>query len=182
MENNSAHKRLSIQKSKYMFLQQALERSGFSSNQDLGQDELRLFLNNSSSSGYFDSILCNKLFKFININENESSTISIPEFIKGFLIFESDIKRKGEIYRIKLIKEQEIYNNILNQCLIYKNEKLNEEGFCEDAKIYGEITDIDIKQKLKGINEIVIIVIFNNEREELHFKLGDNSGNYKKSF
>ena len=182
MENNSAHKRLSIQKSKYMFLQQALERSGFSSNQDLGQDELRLFLNNSSSSGYFDSILCNKLFKFININENESSTISIPEFIKGFLIFESDIKRKGEIYRIKLIKEQEIYNNILNQCLIYKNEKLNKEGFCENAKIYGEITDIDIKQKLKGINEIVIIVIFNNEREELHFKLGDNSGNYKKSF
>lgn len=182
MENNNKNKRLSIQKSKYNMLQHTLKRSGFSSNQNLDQDELRLFLNNSSSSGYFDSILCNKLFKFININENESSTISIPEFIKGFLIFENDIKRKGEIYRIKLIKEQEIYKNILNQCLIYKKEKLNEEGFCENAKIYGEITDIDIKQKLKGINEIVIKVIFNNEIEELHFKLGDNSDNYKKSF
>ena len=176
------HKYLNNQKFKYNSLLHALDNYGFTSNQSIDQDELRLFLNNKSPSGYFDSILCEQLFKFIKINENENSSISIPEFIKGFLLFEKDLKRKGEIYQIKLIKEKEIYNNILKQCIIYKKEKLNKEGFCENAKISGEITDIDIQHKLKGIKEIVIIVIFNNMKEELHFKIGEENNNIKKSF
>ena len=176
------HKFLNNEKFKYNSLLHALDNYGFTSNQNIDQDELRLFLNNKSPSGYFDSILCEKLFKFIKINENENSSISIPEFIKGFLLFEKDLKRKGEIYQIKLIKEKEIYNDILKQCIVYKTEKLNEEGFCENAKISGEITDIDIQHKLKGIKEIVIIVIFNNMREELHFKIGEENSNIKKSF
>ena len=179
---NNNHKYLNNQKFKYNSLLHAFDNYGFSSNQSIDQDELRLFLNNKSPSGYFDSILCDKLFKFIKINEKENSSISITEFIQGFLLFEKDLKRKGEIYQIKLIKEKEIYNNILKQCIIYKNEKLNEEGFCENAKISGEITDIDIQHKLKGIKEIVIIVIFNNMREELHFKIGEENDNIKKSF
>ena len=182
MDVNKNLKLVNKQKIKYNSLLHAFDNYGFQPNQKIDQDELRLFLNNKSSSGYFDSILCTKLFQFLNINENQNSSISIPDFIKGFLLFEKDIKRKGEIYRIKLIKEQEAYNNILKQCIIYKMEKLNKEGFCENAKISGEITDIDIKHKLKGIKEIVIIVVFNNMKEELHFKIGEDNNNFKKTF
>ena len=85
-------KYLNNQKFKYNSLLHALDNYGFTSNQSIDQDELRLFLNNKSPSGYFDSILCEQLFKFIKINENENSSISIPEFIKGFLLFEKDLK------------------------------------------------------------------------------------------
>jgi len=70
----------------------------------------------------------------------------------------------------------------LKQCELYKSEKLNAEGFCKNAKIYGKITDINNQKKLEGIKEIIILVIFNNKKEELHFKIGDDANNIKKSF
>ena len=36
----------------------------------------------------------------------------------------------------------------------YKAKKLNTEGIYENAKVYWEITNIDIKRKLKEISEI----------------------------
>ena len=36
--------------------------------------------------------------------------------------------------------------------------------FAKNAKIFGEITDIDIKRKLEGIKEIIIIVIYNEKK------------------
>ena len=169
-----------MQRIKYTSLMNAFENLGLTPSQSLDQNEYRLFLNNQSSSGYFDSTLCDKFFRFLNFNEK--SVIPIPEFIQGFLLFEQKIKREAESSRIKLAKEQQIYNKILKQCIIHKYEKLNEEGFCEDAKIYGEIKDIDIRHKLEGIREIIIIVIFNNKKEELHFEIGDGATNIKKSF
>ena len=74
-------------------------------------------------------------------------------------------------------REQEIYANLVEQCRRYKSEKLNSEGLCENAKVYGEITDIDIKRKLEGIKEIIIKVIYNDKFEELHFKIGDINSN-----
>ena len=91
---------------------------------------------------------------------NENDTIPVSEFIQGFLLFEEDIKKSYQSTRIKLAKEQQIYNKILRQCVIHKSEVLNEEGFAENAKIYGEIKDIDIRHKLKGIKEIVIFGYF----------------------
>ena len=38
----------------------------------------------------------------------------------------------------------------------------------ENEKIYGEITDIDLKRRLEGIKEIIIIVIYNDKSEKLH--------------
>ena len=169
-----------IQRIKYSSLIKAFQNFGFQLSKRLSQNEIRLFLNGNSSSGYFDPNLCTKLFHFLNFNEN--STISIPEFIQGFLAFENSIKRNEETSRIKLAREREIYNNILKQCIAYQSEELNSEGFCKNAKIYGEITDIDIKQKLKGIKEIIICVIFNDKKEELHFQIGGENTNMKKTF
>ena len=168
-----------IQNAKFNSLLHSFEDLGYKSSTRIGPKEFRLFLNKRTSSGNFDNLLCDKLFEILNIND--MSPISIEEFVEGFLIFEEEVARNAESFRIKFLKEQEIYNKILKQCEIYRRENLNAEGFCKNAKISGEITDINIKKKLEGLKEIIIIVIFNKEKEELRFKIGGEA-NYKKSF
>ena len=156
--------------------------SGYKSSNRIGQIELLQFLSKRSGSGRFDQTLSEKLFQVLNLDS--MSTITVEDFINGFIQFEEDIRRNAEIFNINLNKEQEIYNNLVEQCRKYKMEKLNSEGMCENAKVYGEITDIDIKKKLEGIKEIMIKVIYNDKSEELHFKMGDVNSNelLKKSF
>ena len=169
-----------IQKVKFSSLIRAFEDFGYNSSTRVGQNEFRLFLNKKSSSGFFDNLLCDKLFEIISLDNK--STLSIQEFVEGFLIFEEQVARNAESFRIKFLKEQEIYNKILKQCELYRAQNLNAEGFCKNAKISGEITDIDIKKKLDGLKEIIILVIFNDKKEELHFKIGGEATNIKKSF
>ena len=148
---------------------------GYKSSNRIGQTELLQFLNKRTNYGIFDTILAEKLFQVLNLDH--MSTMFVEDFINGFLQFEEDIRRNAEIFNIKLNQEQEIYNKLVEQCRRYKTEKLNAEGLCENAKVYGEITDIDVKRKLEGIKEIIIKVVYNDKSEELHFKIGDiNSG------
>ena len=121
---------------------------GYKVSTRIGQNEFRIFLNKKSKSGRFDPLLTDKLFEVLNLDE--MSTLSIEDFITGFVQFDEEIKKNAELFKIKLAQEQEIYDKILKQCRLYQSEKLNAEGFCENAKIFGEITDIDIKQKLEG--------------------------------
>ena len=169
-----------IRKAKYSSLKKAFQNLGYNISNEVDQKELLLFLNKRTSSGNFDPILGKKLFQVLNIGKK--TKIPINQFIEGFLIFDNELTRNAEAFKIKFVKEKEIYNKILKQCELYKSEKLNKEGFCKNAKIYGKITDIDIKKKLHGIKEIIILVIFNNKQEELRFKIGDDSSNLKKSF
>ena len=169
-----------IQNIKFSSLLHAFEDLGYKSSISLGQNEYRLFLNKKSSSGIFDNLLCNKLFEILSLDNK--STLSIKEFVEGFLLFEEEVARNAESFRIKFLKEKEIYNKILKQCEIYKRENLNAEGFCKNAKISGEITDIDIRKKLEGLKEIIIIVIFNEKKEQLRFKIGGEASNIKKTF
>ena len=172
---------LNIKKAKFNSLIHAFRNFGYDISTKVGRNEIRLFFNKRASSGHFDNILSDKLFQVLNIGEE--TKIEISSFIEGFLIFDEEITRNAESFKIKLAKEKGIYNKILKQCELYKSEKLNEEGFCKNAKIYGKITDIDISKKLKGIKEILLLVIFNDKKEELHFKIGDDeSANLKKSF
>ena len=144
---------------------------GYKSSNRIGQTELLQFLNKRTNYGLFDTVLAEKLFQVLNLDH--MSTMFVEDFINGFLQFEEDIRRNAEIFNIKLNQEQEIYNKLVEQCRRYKSEKLNAEGLCENAKVYGEITDIDIKRKLEGIKEIIIKVVYNDKSEELHFKIGD---------
>ena len=173
---------IEIKSIKLNALKNVFNKLGYEISIRLGQNEFRLFLNKQSKTGRFEPILTEKLFEVLELNEK--STITIEEFIIGFLEFEEEIQKNAELFKIKLAQEQEIYDKIVKQYKIYQSEKLNAEGFCNNAKIYGEITDIDIKKKLEGIKEIIIIVIYNEKREELHFKIGDKNSNemLKKSF
>ena len=164
-----------IKKAKINSLVMAFTNSGYKSSNRIGQMELLQFLSKLTSSGNFDHLLADKLFQVLNLDH--MSTMSVEDFINGYLQFEEDLRRNAEIFNIKLNQEQEIYANLVEQCRRYKSEKLNSEGLCENAKVYGEITDIDIRRKLEGIKEIIIKIIYNEEFEELHFKMGDPNNN-----
>ena len=164
-----------IKKVKIDSLVMGFTSDGYKSNNKIGQNELLQFLNKRTSNNLFDNALSDKLFQILSLDNK--STISVEEFINGFLQFEEDIRRNAEMINMKLNQEEEIYANLSEQCRRYKTEKLNEEGLCENAKVYGEITDIDIKRKLEGIKEIILKVIYNEESEELHFRIGDINSN-----
>ena len=164
-----------IRKAKIDSLVNGFTNLGYKPTNRIGQTELLQFLNKRSSNGRFNHILSEKLFQVLNLDP--MSTMFVEDFINGYLQFEDDIRRNAELFNIKLNQEQEIYANLAEQCRRYKSEKLNAEGMCENAKVYGEITDIDIKRKLEGIKEIIIKVVYNEKSEELHFKMGDENSN-----
>ena len=166
---------IEIQRAKIKTLSSGFNELGYKTSTKIGQNELSEFLNRRSKTGQFDRILTEKLFQFLDLDKK--SSIVIDEFITSFLDFEEELRKNAEIFNTKFIQEQEIYSNILKQCRAYQSEKLNSEGLCENAKIYGEITDIDIRRKLEGIKEIIIIIIYNEKKEELHFKIGDLNSN-----
>ena len=168
-----------IKKAKIDSLIDGFTRVGYQSSNRIGQTELILFLNKRTSSGRFDHILAEKLFQVLNLDH--MSTMFVEDFINGYLQFEEDIRRNAEIFNLKLNQEKEIYAKLAEQCRRYKEEQLNAEGLCENAKVYGEITDIDIKKKLEGIKEIIIKVIYNDKSEELHFKIGDSNSDEMKN-
>jgi hypothetical protein len=153
----------------------SFSNSGYKSNNKLGQADVLEYLTRRTSSGFFDPGLAEKLFQVLSLDDN--SSISVEEFINGFLQFDEDLRKNAELLRAKLSQEQEIYSNLVEQCKLYKSEKLNSEGMCENAKVWGEITEIDVKRKLEGIKEIIIKVIYNDKSEELHFKIGDSRTN-----
>ena len=163
-----------IKKAKINSLVTSFCSSGYKLNSKIGQPDLLQFLIKRTSSGFLDPGLSDKLFEVLNFDEN--SMISIEDFINGFLLFDEDLVKNAESLKLRLNQEQQLYQNLVEQCKLYKTEKLNEEGLCENAKVSGEITDVDIQKKLEGIKEIIIKVIYNNENEELHFKIGDNQG------
>ena len=163
-----------IKKAKINSLVTSFCSSGYKLNSKIGQPDLLQFLIKRTSSGFLDPGLSDKLFEVLNFDEN--SMISIEDFINVFLLFDEDLVKNAESLKLRLNQEQQLYQNLVEQCKLYKTEKLNEEGLCENAKVSGEITDVDIQKKLEGIKEIIIKVIYNNESEELHFKIGDNQG------
>ena len=167
-----------LKRAKMDSLIDAFSKFGYKPNDRINQNELLRFLNSRTSTGSFDPILSEKLLQILNLDA--MSSISVSDFINEYLQFEEEIKRNAELFNKNLNQEQENHSNLLEEFHKYKTEKLNSEGMSENAKIFGEITDIDIKKKLEGIKEIIIKIIYNKESKEIHFKIGDiHSSNLK---
>ena len=158
-------------------LMNAFEDLGWDNQKDLTQDEIRYFLNGRSKEGQFDPTLAQKLFSILDVNDQ--NRITGEEFIKGYLQFEADLKKNNDEFNRKFIQEQNNFNNLEEQCRLYKSEKLSPEGFCENAKITVEITDVVIQKEIEGINSIIIKVMYNDEIEEKKLLINDvnNSNN-----
>ena len=153
---------------------------GINQNNNIGQSEIIRFLNSKSRGGYTDPLIGKKLFQVLNITQ--MSKITVQEFVNGFLQFEEEVKNNANIFEHKLAQEREIFFKLDEQCKKYKNEQLNSEGLCENSLISCEITDIDIKQKLEGIKEIILKIIYNEKIEEIKFEIGGENIIQNKKF
>ena len=151
------------------------EELGWDNLKDLSQNEILLFLNKHSKQGQFDQTLAQKLFQILDVdNQNQ---ITVEEFIKGYLQFEADLKKNNDEFNKRYMQEQNNYNNLEEQCRLYKSEKLSPEGFCENAKITVEITDVDVQKETEGINSIIIKVIYNEKTVEKKLSINKKNNN-----
>ena len=82
-------------------LMTAFEEIGWDYQKDLTQNEILLFLNKRSKQGQFDQTLAQKLFKILDVdNQNQ---ITVEEFIKGYLQFEADLKKNNEQFNKRFL-------------------------------------------------------------------------------
>ena len=149
----------------------SFSEAGFEHDAKISHADLIKHLNTRAKSGKFSKIISEKLFQVLSLDA--SSSIQVEDFISGFLQFEEDIKTQADALNVKLAKEKEAYNKFIED---FKRKS----ELCEDAKVSGEITDIDIQRDIKGIKELIIKVVFNDKVEEFHFKLGDKEGEMEK--
>ena len=119
---------------------------GYDKTNKISQNEILLFLDLHSQDKKFDPILTEKLLN--NININPSKIISIEEFIQKFLKFDEYIRKETKKMFPQYMNKKEKYKNILDNCEKYKFEKTNEEGFSDNAKLIGEIKDINLLAKI----------------------------------
>ena len=165
-----------IKHQKTTMLSKAFSDLAWSNDKEIGQNEIIYFLNKKSNDGKFDNTLLTKLFQYIGIEED--TKITVEEFINSYIQFEEELNQNILELKKKTIDEQNLYNSYQEQCYKYKNEKLNSEGFSENAKLSMEITDIEIKKPLKNIKEIILYLIYNSEKIELKFNYSPNIINF----
>ena len=139
---------INLKQRKKSILSNAFIDLGMNPQKDVDQNEIMYFLNKKSKDKHFDLTLSKKLFQYIEIDEN--SKITVEDFINSFLQFEEELNAKNKEIQQKLINEQSLYDSYQEECYKYKDEKLNTNGFSENAKLLIEITDIEMKKNLSN--------------------------------
>ena len=165
---------------KYNELLYEFVKYGYSKDNLLSQNELSLFLDMKSPQNKFDRILLQKLFKFLNLTE--FSVITVSNFVDRLFFFKEELKKIEKELNDEYKKEQKNINNIINMCEKYKNEKLNEEGFSENAKLIGEIIVTNFNFNLQGIKEIIVKIIYGKQEKEIIQRINEDDLNINKNF
>ena len=153
-------------------LSKAFSELGWNTQKEIGQDEIIYFLNKKSKNGQFDITLINKIFQFMGIEGD--SKITVDDFINSYIQFEEELNKNIIEFKKRIINEQNSYNAYQEECYKYKNEKLNSEGFSENAKLLINITDIEIKKQLRNVEEALLYLIYNSQKEELKFEYSND--------
>jgi hypothetical protein len=161
----------SVTQQKGDMLLKKFNEMGWDLEYELSQEEILSFLNKNSKSG-FDQTLSSKLFEVLGLED--SKKITVEEFISYYIQFEDDLNQNNIELKKKIISEQNNLNLYQEEAHKYKDEKLNSEGFCENAKLNVEITDIEIKKNLTDVNEVSLSLIYNNQQAEFNFKYSRN--------
>ena len=157
------------EKSKYNIILNELSGYGYSENNLISQNEINLFLERKLTKNKFDFYLSQKIFDILNLTEYNIVTIS--QFISGFVKLEDElIKLKDELNN-EFIEEKKIYENLIDMCKRYQSEKLNEEGFSENARLNGEIIESNFNVDLDGIEEIILKIIYGEEEKEIKYNV-----------
>lgn len=149
-----------------------LNHYGYQKDNRISKSELLLFLNRKYPNGKFDDFLSEKLFNILNLDE--TTTISVEEFVYGYLQLEEEMKRNVELIHSQYLEQEKIYNNILDLCQKYESEKYNEQGFCEEGKFYGDIIDIQIKNHLEIAQDILLKIMYGEQQLEIRRAYSQN--------
>ena len=162
-----------LKQQKIEILSKAFSDLGWSLQKDIDQNEIIYFLNKRSKEGQIDNNLLNKLFQFIGIEEE--TKITVEQFINNFIEFEEVLIKDNNENKEKLNQQKNLYNSYQEECYKYKNEKLNANGFIENAKLNIEITGIEIQYNLKNIKQLILYLIYNTQKEGIKFDYTNNS-------
>ena len=168
----------STKNSKSFLLLKEFSEYGYDKANKISQNEISLFLDLRSPDKKFDPILKKKLLNNININPRK--TISIEKFSHKFTKFDEDIVNKAKKLNTQYMNKKEIYKNLLDNCEKYKLEKINKEGFSEDAKLIGEIIDMNLITKSVDIQEIILKIVYSGQEIEINKPISYFRNNDKK--
>ena len=144
---------------------------GWDLENELTKEEILSFLNKNSKAG-FDQNLSSKLFEVLGLEDTKK--ITVEDFISYYIQFEEDLNQNKVELKKKITNEQKKFNLYQEEAHKYKDEKLNSEGFCENAKLNLEITDIEIKKNLTDVNQVFLSLLYNNQNAEFSFDYSRN--------
>ena len=156
----------------YHILIKELSEYGYSEDNFISQNEINLFLSRKSPKNKFGVSLSEKLFRILNLNE--FSVVTISQFISGFLQLGEELIKRREELQEEIKNEKELFDNIIDMCKRYQSEKLNEEGFSENAKLSGEIIESNFNIDLEGIQEIIVKIIYAGQEQAIRKNLKDS--------
>ena len=182
MQSENSSKANEFNRGKMESLYKAFNDLNWDKQKNLSSEDIIFFLNTNSPKGKFDEVLSQNLLKYLGFENIDS--ITVEEFIQYYMKFDSEMQKNKEDFNNKLIVRQNSLNNLEEQCNKYKNEELDSEGFCQDAKLSLEISGIDIKTDLGDVNviNIIIEIIHNGQKYEKYFDPNDDDNNYNKKF
>ena len=147
-ENKSKEEEIS----KEEILLNELSQYGYTNDNLISQSELTLFLDRKSTKNKFDISLLEKLCSLLNLTEY--NTVTISQFISGFVKMDEEFRKTREELNEEYLNKKKEYENIIDMCKRYQTEKLNEEGFSENARLSGDIIETIFNVDLDGIEEI----------------------------
>lgn len=149
-----------------------LSEYGYTEETLISQSELSLFLDRKSPKNKFDISLLEKLYSILNLTEYE--TVTISQFVSGFLKMDEEIRKSRDELNEEYSNKKKNFENILDMCKRYQSEKLNEEGFSENARLSGDIIESTFNVDLDGIEEIILSIIYGDEKQEIKQNVKQN--------
>ena len=160
-ENKSKEEEIS----KEEILLNELSQYGYANDNLISQSELTLFLDRKSTKNKFDISLLEKLCSLLNLTEY--NTVTISQFISGFVKMDEEFRKTREELNEEYLNKKKEYENIIDMCKRYQTEKLNEEGFSENARLSGDIIETTFNVDLDGIEEIILKIMYGEEKQEI---------------
>ena len=168
LDSEHSSKFIEANSGKIESLLKALNSINLGDKTQLTTEDIQIFLNNYLPNS--DNSLYEKLISALEIE----NSIPLEDFLNGFTQFDEELKKSNIELNNKLLVEQNNLNNLSEQCNKYKNEKLNEEGFCQNSKLTIDIENIDLKLDL-NLQNIIIEVQYNNEIIRKTFDINENN-------
>ena len=162
IDSENSSKIQDMKRGKMESLYKAFNDLNWDNQKNLTSEDIQYFLDTNSQQGKFDPVLLEKLLSFLGLDN--SNTITVEDFIRYYMQFDSDLQKSKEEFKNKLLTRQNSLNNYEEQCNKYKDEELDSEGLCENAKLTVEINDIELKIDLQDLNIVrILIEILYNE-------------------